>query len=206
MHFCFSGHECLSDRSIWKRYPKSDATPWLEKPSTSRAFHPSPSWHKILLVGWKCSLSHCCGMESEWKRCSLPLSIEKTLSVCVWIQLNHAWNPHKTIAEVCVQIMEPFFLHYFQCVVTKSPSTVLLIWAHGWGCYFTGNMISGPYFIKVKIFLKLGFKMNWSSYVLANSLNFEFLSTLKAYSLMLNRGRSQNFQILIFLHIFVALL
>ena len=29
---------------------------------------------------------------------------------------------------------------------------------------------------------------------------------LKAYSLMLNRGRSQNFQILIFLHIFVALL
>ena len=32
------------------------------------------------------------------------------------------------------------------------------------------------------------------------------LITLKAYSLMLNRGRSQNFQILIFLHIFVALL
>ena len=29
---------------------------------------------------------------------------------------------------------------------------------------------------------------------------------LKAYSLMLNRGRSQNFQNLIFLHIFVALL
>ena len=37
---------------------------------------------------------------------------------------------------------------------------------------------SGPYFIKVKIFLKSGFKMNWSSYVLANSLNFEFLLTL----------------------------
>ena len=36
----------------------------------------------------------------------------------------------------------------------------------------------GPYFIKVKIFLKSGFKMNWSSYVLANSLNFEFLLTL----------------------------
>ena len=29
--------------------------------------------------------------------------------------------------------------------------------------------------IKVKIFLKSGFKMNWSYYVLANSLNFEFL-------------------------------
>ena len=38
---------------------------------------------------------------------------------------------------------------------------------------------TGPYFlIKVKIFLKSGFKMNWSSYVLANSLNFEFLLTL----------------------------
>ena len=36
----------------------------------------------------------------------------------------------------------------------------------------------GPYFIKVKIFLKSGFKMNWSSYVLANTLNLEFLLTL----------------------------
>ena len=34
-----------------------------------------------------------------------------------------------------------------------------------------------PFFIKVKI-LKSGFKMNWSSYVLTNSLNFEFLLTL----------------------------
>ena len=34
----------------------------------------------------------------------------------------------------------------------------------------------------------------------------EHCQNLKAYSLMLNRGRSQNFQILIFLHIFVALL
>ena len=31
-------------------------------------------------------------------------------------------------------------------------------------------------------------------------------SSLKAYSLMLNRGRSQNFQKFEFLHIFVALL
>ena len=29
-----------------------------------------------------------------------------------------------------------------------------------------------PYFIKVKIFLKSGFKMNWSSYVSANSISF----------------------------------
>ena len=33
-----------------------------------------------------------------------------------------------------------------------------------------------------------------------------YACTLKAYSLMLNRGRSQNFLNLIFLHIFVALL
>ena len=36
----------------------------------------------------------------------------------------------------------------------------------------------GHYFIKVKIFLKSGFKMNWSSYVLVNFLNLEFLLTL----------------------------
>ena len=41
-----------------------------------------------------------------------------------------------------------------------------------------GFIRPGPYFIKVKIFLKSGFKTNWSSYVLANSLNFEFLLTL----------------------------
>ena len=39
----------------------------------------------------------------------------------------------------------------------------------------SSDMRPGPYFIKVKIFLKSGFKMNWSSFVLANSLNFEFL-------------------------------
>ena len=32
--------------------------------------------------------------------------------------------------------------------------------------------------MEVKIFLKSGFKMNWSSYILVNSLNFEFLLTL----------------------------
>ena len=35
----FRGHERLTDRSISKRYPKSDNTPLAEKSSTSRAFH-----------------------------------------------------------------------------------------------------------------------------------------------------------------------
>ena len=53
---------------------------------------------------------------------------------------------------------------------------------HNLSLWFLSGQLSGatpgPYFIKVKIFLKSGFKMNWSSYVLANSLNFEFLLIL----------------------------
>ena len=37
---------------------------------------------------------------------------------------------------------------------------------------------SGPYFIKVKILLKSGFKMNWSSLSLGKFVKFQFLLTL----------------------------
>ena len=36
----------------------------------------------------------------------------------------------------------------------------------------------GPYFIKVKIFLKSGFKKNWSSLSLGKFFKFQFLLTL----------------------------
>ena len=38
-HFCFWGHEHLPNRSKSKPYSKSDATQWVEKSSTSGAFH-----------------------------------------------------------------------------------------------------------------------------------------------------------------------
>ena len=41
---------------------------------------------------------------------------------------------------------------------------------------------------------------------MAVKLQYQLSQMLKAYSLMWNRGRSQNFQNLIFLYIFVALL
>ena len=70
VHFRFWGHERLTDRSISKRYPKSDVAQWDEKSSTQ--FSISNSWHMILLVIWK-SLAwafYCWvhGVESEWKR------------------------------------------------------------------------------------------------------------------------------------------
>ena len=37
--YFFLGHERLSNRWRSKHYPKSDAAPWVEKSSTSRAFH-----------------------------------------------------------------------------------------------------------------------------------------------------------------------
>ena len=56
---------------------------------------------------------------------------------------------------------------------------------------------------KNKIIEKLALYLTLKYYLNIFLLNSE---RLKAYSLMLNRGRSQNFQIWIFLHIFVALL
>ena len=44
-YFHFWGHECLSNRLISKRYPKSNASPWVEESSTSRAFHTHDTWY-----------------------------------------------------------------------------------------------------------------------------------------------------------------
>ena len=83
----FWGHERLSDRSISKRYLKSDANPWVEKISKSV----SRSWFMILMVIWK---------RSAWGfyRWAVALSLNgnatahrtalKNASVLVWIQLK----------------------------------------------------------------------------------------------------------------------
>ena len=44
--------------------------------------------------------------------------------------------------------------------------------------YGPGYGTPGPYFIKVKIFLKSGFKKNWSSLSLGEFFKFRFLLTL----------------------------
>ena len=43
-HFLFWWHEHLSDRSISKRYPKSDAAPWVQTSSISKVFHAHDTW------------------------------------------------------------------------------------------------------------------------------------------------------------------
>ena len=91
-HFCFWGQESLSDRSISKHYSKSNATPWVWKRPTSRAF-------QALDTGFYWSLENALhkrfiaervsgGVESEWKCRSSPLSIENTLRFWVRIQLS----------------------------------------------------------------------------------------------------------------------
>ena len=44
VHFRFWCHERLSDRSISKCYTKSNTSPWVEKSSTSQAFHTHNTW------------------------------------------------------------------------------------------------------------------------------------------------------------------
>ena len=70
--------------SLWvstlKCYPKSNATPWVEKSSTSSAFHaPDTGFYLIGHLKTLCMsiLSLNSGVESEWKHCSSPLSIKK---------------------------------------------------------------------------------------------------------------------------------
>ena len=86
-HFRFWGQECLSDRSILKRYPKSDAAPWVEKIQLQERFtlmtHDFVGHLKTLYMS---VLSLNGGFESEWKRYSSPLSVEKK-TLLAWIQL-----------------------------------------------------------------------------------------------------------------------
>ena len=60
-------------------------------------------------------------------------------------------------------------------VSLEKGSVSNMVLTHSWYSLVISLERSGPCFIKVKIFLKSGFKMNWSSYVLVNSLNLEFL-------------------------------
>ena len=71
------------------------------------------------------------------------------------------------LTHMCILLM---LLTFFVLPILKK------IWIYQ--VWFLFGMNPGPYFIKVKIFLKSGFEMNWSSYVLTSSLNFEFLLTL----------------------------
>ena len=78
----FLGHECLTDRSILKRYLKSDIATWVEKKLNFKSV--LRSWHRILLVIWKHSgmsvLLLAVAFESEWKHCSSLQSDEKMLA------------------------------------------------------------------------------------------------------------------------------
>ena len=63
---------------------------------------------------------------------------------------------------------------------SKNDPPTSLIWPfdHLWHIWeklrkwCSSGLLSGPYFIKVKIFLKSGFKKNWSSLSLGESLSF----------------------------------
>ena len=110
-HFCFWGHECLSNRSISKYYLKSDAAPWVEKKNSKSVLR---SWHRILLVVWKHSacmsiLSLSSGVESEWKCCRsvqhflkcLAFEYESSLSI-ISVRKESSWN--RTQNGACITI------------------------------------------------------------------------------------------------------
>ena len=88
-HFRFWSHERLSDRSISKRYAKSDGAPWVEKSSTSRAFHAHNTWfywlsakalhERFIAQQWRLSLN---------ENATTHRSALKNTSVRVWIQFN----------------------------------------------------------------------------------------------------------------------
>ena len=109
-HSHFWGQELLSDRSISKRYPNSYATLRVIKSSTSRAwsstsraFHACDTWfywssenavhERFITEQW-----HWVWMEA----CSSSLSIEKTLSVRVWIQFYTINFLEIKIGNMCI--------------------------------------------------------------------------------------------------------
>ena len=85
----FWGHERLADRSISKRYPKSNTALWVEKKSTSRAFFMLVTQDSIGHLKTLCMsvLSLAVAFESEWKRYSSSQSDKKNARVRVRIQL-----------------------------------------------------------------------------------------------------------------------
>ena len=87
-HFRFWGHERLSDRSISKRYPKSDASE-LKQIQLQEHLH---SWHMILLVIWKCAAwtfyRRAVALSLNGNAAAHHSVVKKTLSVQIWIQLT----------------------------------------------------------------------------------------------------------------------
>ena len=77
----FWGHERLTDRSISKRYLKSDIATWVEKSSTSRTFHlvtqDSIGHLKTLCMS---VISLAVAFESDWKCYSSLQSDKKMLA------------------------------------------------------------------------------------------------------------------------------
>ena len=105
-HFCFWGHERLTDRSISKRYPKSDATPWAEKKFNFKSV--SRSWHIVLLVIWK--RSAWAFIAKQWclslngNTISSPLSVETTLALYIYSSINSA---------LIFEVYSPCCYHHF---------------------------------------------------------------------------------------------
>ena len=126
--------------------------------------------------------------------CSLENLLQKNVIVLFFGNQISKWRSFEKRA--IFDLLFRFFSH--QGNVTKNPSahislTYIHVFCSPYWLFFAllilkkvriyqirflFGMSPGPYFIKVKIFSKSGFKMNWSSYFLANSLNFEFLLTL----------------------------
>ena len=89
----FWGQERLADRSISKRYLKSDIATRVEKSSTSRAIHAHDTgyyWLSENVLHERLSL--VVALESEWKRYSSSQSDKKNPNVRVWIQLKMRYN------------------------------------------------------------------------------------------------------------------
>ena len=91
-HFRCGGHEHLTDRSIWKRCPESDASSWVIQSfkfkNVSRALHfTQDSIGGLKFSAW--------AFYRWWMTCSVNgryhsslLTLKKTPSIRVWIQLN----------------------------------------------------------------------------------------------------------------------
>ena len=77
-HFCFEVHKRLSDRSISKRFSKSDAPPRAQLQELSA----QDSIDRLQMLCMSVLLLSGV-VESELKCCSSPLSVEKMLGVRV---------------------------------------------------------------------------------------------------------------------------
>ena len=129
------GQERPTDRSISKRYLKSDITTWVEKSSTSRAIHVRDTgfyWSsENALHGHFIASS---GVGVWMKMLQLIAKRYKNASIRVWIQLNwRHWKqfPPVPIAFVC---LPQTFACYFSSLIYSC-------------LYYNHYQIGGPVYI-----------------------------------------------------------